>query len=113
MPCLYLPLEGELEITGADGPSLRIRRGDALGLTSLLVPRRLTAQVSARSQVKLLEIDGGAFLSIARRRPWMGVRVFSGLAQELATELSDSGEGLTHKGRRWWNPATWHERRSD
>lgn len=110
MNALYIPLLGELDVSRADGSCTRVRQGESIGLTSLLVPRSWSARVQALSEVRLLSIDGTAFRKLARRRPWMGVRLLSALAEELERELTDLvgfGEGLPGRTRPWWSPARW------
>ncbi|MFT5153578.1 MAG: serine/threonine protein phosphatase PrpC [Planctomycetota bacterium] len=110
MHALYIPLVGELDIFRSDGSSFRIQRGQAIGLTSLLVPRRWNVRVEAHSEARLLSIDGRAFRELARRRPWMGVRIFSALAEELERELPDLvkyGESPSGNTTPWWSPGRW------
>ncbi len=106
---LHVPLAGELEVERSDGTQDRVQCGQTLGLTSLLVPRQWTARVTARSEVKLLRVDGGEFRRLARRRPWLGIRVFEALAQELAAELPEAAcaEGHARPLGAWWSPARW------
>lgn len=107
---LYVVIEGELELRS---PAIRTRElgpGEHLGSTSLLVARQILGRVSAASSARVLVVADQEFHRLAHRQPWLGVRLLSALASELAEELPSLCADIAASGRsprRWWNPVSW------
>ncbi len=95
--CMYVIIEGELELTRRGAPLLRLHAGESLGQTSFLDrgPRPVTARAPAGKAVRLLAIERGAFMDLLTDRPGLMHALFAVLGQRLRTLIArDAAEAL-------------------
>ncbi|MGK0435337.1 MAG: serine/threonine protein phosphatase PrpC [Planctomycetota bacterium] len=106
---LCLALAGRFEMRSrGESLAVRLRTGDCVGDTALLVPQRRRCVLSALDDGRMLVLSGERFRSLARRRPWLGVRLMAGIAAKLSIELDAAEEMLRETVARgrvrrgWW-----------
>lgn len=84
---MYMVVDGELSISRSGAHLDRLGPGSSLGATSLAHPRRARASVYANARTRVLQLSRDDFGELARRRPWLGVKLLRELAGRLSREL--------------------------
>jgi HEAT repeat protein len=94
--CLYVVVEGEVDITKKGEHIITLSPGESLGQVSFLDQgaRPVSADVSSRSRARLLRIERGAFLDLLSDRPGLMHAFFAVLARRLRL-LIDRGASET------------------
>lgn len=108
---LCLALAGRFEMRSrGDSLAVRVRTGDCVGDTALLVPQRRRCVLTALDDGRMLVLSGDRLRSLARRRPWLGVSLMAGIAAKLSIELDAAGEMLRESVARGRNRSSWWAR---
>ncbi len=92
--CMYLIQDGTVEMvrdpTVRAPPAAVFERGDFFGEMAILCDERRNYAARARTDCRLVEIDGKLFLKLLRRNPDIAVR----MTRKLSRRLSDTKTGL-------------------
>ncbi len=91
---MFIIHEGSVEIlhgaTSKTGPTAVLEKGDFFGEMSLLEELPRSASARARTDSKLVRIDGATFDQMLRRNPEIAVRIMRKLSRRL--RLAEQGE---------------------
>lgn len=83
---LYVIVDGEVQVLGADEQELAIRRpGDFIGEMAVISRQPRTASLVAKSHVRVLELHKPAFEAILRERPETALAMMRVLCERLTS----------------------------
>ncbi len=89
---MYVVLDGRLEASVHEDVILReLSRGDVIGEVALFEGER-SADVTTRSDVRLLQLDRDRLEHIRRRRPRIGAQLYENISRVLANRLASLSE---------------------
>lgn len=81
--CLYLVLEGEVELRVGGNPVARVGEGDVMGEMALLESQPRSAMAIASGDVRVLPVRRGRFESLVAKNPEFGRTVLRTMARRL------------------------------